>query len=283
MDELFKHSYKTSKRETVSLAVYNVGFQRCNPLHQWGPGVRDHYLIHHVISGKGYYRQNGALFEIKAGDTFIVYPFAEVFYYADETEPWEYYWVGFSGGDAKLLLGLTDFSKENPVIRIDFGDALKNALLDIYNSRGQSNADIARMTGKLYIALGLIIEKSKKGESPENQGLYYAKKATEYFAYNYSNPISVEDAADYAKISRSHLYRVFMDNFGISPKRYLTDLRIKQACMLLENSSLSVSAIANSVGFENSLYFSKAFKKAKGISPSQYAEKIKKYKNQDVT
>jgi len=74
-----------------------------------------------------------------------------------------------------------------------------------------------------------------------------------------------------------------MDNFGISPKRYLTDLRIKQACMLLENSSLSVSAIANSVGFENSLYFSKAFKKAKGISPSQYAEKIKKYKNQDVT
>ena len=57
---------------------------------------------------------------------------------------------------------------------------------------------------------------------------------------------------------------------GKSPKEYLTEYRIKQACRLLKETDLSISAIAYSVGFENNLYFSKAFKKQKGLSPSEY-------------
>ena len=49
----YKNSYKATEKELVSLAVYNVGFQKCSPLYQWGPGIRNHYLIHHIISGKG--------------------------------------------------------------------------------------------------------------------------------------------------------------------------------------------------------------------------------------
>ena len=51
----YKNSYKVAEKELVSLSVYNVGFQKCDPLYQWGPGIRDHYLIHYIISGKGYY------------------------------------------------------------------------------------------------------------------------------------------------------------------------------------------------------------------------------------
>ena len=50
----YKNSYKATKKELVSLSVYNVGYQKCDSLYQWGPGVRDHYLIHYVISGCGY-------------------------------------------------------------------------------------------------------------------------------------------------------------------------------------------------------------------------------------
>ena len=42
----FKHSFKTAQRPELSLAVYNAGFQKCPPLYGWGPGIRDHYLIH---------------------------------------------------------------------------------------------------------------------------------------------------------------------------------------------------------------------------------------------
>ena len=55
MYEKYKNSYKVTEKELVSLSVYNVGFQRCDSLYQWGPGIRDHYCIHHIISGKGTY------------------------------------------------------------------------------------------------------------------------------------------------------------------------------------------------------------------------------------
>ena len=41
MSENYKNSYKATDKELVSLSVYNVGCQRCDPGYQWGPGIRD--------------------------------------------------------------------------------------------------------------------------------------------------------------------------------------------------------------------------------------------------
>lgn len=49
MPHHYKNSYKVTEKELVSLSVYNVGFQKCDALYQWGPGIRDHYLIHYII------------------------------------------------------------------------------------------------------------------------------------------------------------------------------------------------------------------------------------------
>ena len=83
----------------------------------------------------------------------------------------------------------------------------------------------------------------------------------------------MEDIAGYVGVSRSHLFRSFEAVLGLSPKEYLTDFRMKQACYLLEHSSLSITAIANSLGFDNNLYFSKTFHRQKGMSPKEYREK----------
>ena len=58
MNDQYKNSYKATAKELVSLSVYNVGYQLCDAGYQWGPGIRDHYLIHYVISGKGTYEVN---------------------------------------------------------------------------------------------------------------------------------------------------------------------------------------------------------------------------------
>ena len=55
MSDSYKHSYKTGENLLNSLSVYNVGYQKCEPDYQWGPGVRDHYCIHHILSGSGIY------------------------------------------------------------------------------------------------------------------------------------------------------------------------------------------------------------------------------------
>lgn len=271
----YKNSYKVTKKELVSLSVYNVGFQKCDALCQWGPGIRDHYLLHHIISGCGYYQLNQQTYELHAGDTFLVYPSTEVSYYADKNNPWEYAWVGFTGSDASMILKATNFCSEAPFIRnTPLGDQIRRQILHIYEARGNEFEHAVEMAGHLYTMLALFMH-SAAHSSSQNSANKYVQKGIEFISSNYSYPITVENIADYVGVSRSHLFRSFQTILGRSPKEYLTDFRMKQACYLLEHSDLSITAIANSLGFDNNLYFSKTFHKQKGMSPKEYRRQIR--------
>lgn len=277
MQHTFKNSYKVEDTEIFSLSVYNVGYQKCEPLYQWGPGVRDHFLIHHVVSGRGYYCTKKKTYPVNAGDTFLIYPYTEVSYFADEADPWEYYWVGFSGSDAPLILDSTLFSPDNPIISDSpKKEDIMRQLLKIYQVRGTEILQAVQMTGELYLTLALFMEEQKSPPTTSDFYRTYAKKGIDYIAFHYSFPTTIDDIAAYVGISRSHLYRAFMETMGVSPKQYLSDFRLKQACHLLKHSDLSITAVANSVGYENNLYFSKIFHKKKGMTPSEYIQKKRK-------
>lgn len=276
MQKNYKNSYKATEKELLSLSVYNVGFQKCDSLYQWGPGIRDHYLIHYIISGSGYYQVNTHTYELHAGDTFLVYPNTEVVYYADANHPWEYAWVGFTGSDASMILQATDFSPETPcILHAPFGDSIHRQILHIYDARGNEFEHAVEMTGRLYTMLAMLMHGANHSSSP-NSTNSYVQKGIEFISSNYSYAITVEDIADYVGVSRSHLFRSFETVLGQSPKEYLTDFRMKQACYLLEHSNLSITAIANSLGFDNSLYFSKTFHKQKGLSPKDFRKGMRR-------
>lgn len=274
MPDTFKYSYKAKSPKSFSLAVTNTGYQQCDSGYGWGPGVRDHYLIHHIVKGKGRYLCGSNSFELSTGDTFLIYPNTEVSYYADIEEPWEYYWVGFNGTEVASLLKETTFTQTNPVSHIDFGDQLQTILSEIYHAHGMANYHAVRMTGLLYQFFSILLEHMPHPDLPSpDAGRAYVRHAAEFIAYNYPQPIDVEDIASHVGISRSHLYRVFMKYFNLSPTQYLTGFRINRARSLLEDSNLSIAAIANSVGFEDQLYFSKVFKKVTGVPPSTYVKR----------
>lgn len=275
MDATFKNSYKDTQKEMVSLSVYNVGYQRCDPLYQWGPGVRDHYLIHYIVSGKGRYQVGGTEYELQAGDVFLVYPNVSVTYSSDREEPWEYYWVGFNGSDAAYLLSSAGFEETEPLRRaIPFGKELQHRLLSIYEVRGNSLANAAAMTGELYRTLALFLQNAPQKEEDNDPLALYTMRAVEYINFRYSYPITVDEIASYVGVSRSHLYRAFHTVTGQSPKTYLSRFRIRQACLLLEKGDMSVSEIAQSVGYESGLYFSKVFHRLEGMTPTEYARRF---------
>ena len=270
MNDQYKNSYKATAKELVSLSVYNVGYQLCDAGYQWGPGIRDHYLIHYIISGKGTYEVHHEVHSLSAGDAFLVYPNTEVIYRADAKNPWEYAWVGFTGSDAATILQATDFSRKNPCIHaVPNGEEVKRQLLHIYDARGNGFEHAVEMTGRLYTTLALFLKSSAKKDTQLTSATY-VQKSIEYISANYSYPITVEDIAAYVGLSRSHLFRSFELVLQQSPKEYLTDFRMKQACYLLEHSNLSITAIANSVGFDNGLYFSKTFLKTIDILLMQF-------------
>lgn len=265
----WKKQFKTDRREAGGLSVVNSGSQSCPPGHSWGFGIRDHYLIHLVTSGKGVYETSGQTYSLEAGHTFLIRPGTLVRYQADADDPWEYYWVGFTGSDAHALLDLCGF-KNRPVLSLPpHTNRLRLAISAIHRMRGTDVARDVRMTGALYLFLSSLISlgneahRQRAQESP-------LKRAQQYINGNFFDPINVQEIALHAGVSRSQLYRLFMRETGVSPIAYLLRKRISEACSLFEAHNLSVAEAANSVGFSDPLYFSRVFKQQKGVSPSVF-------------
>ena len=283
MSDSYKHSYKVGEDFLNSLSVYNVGYQKCEPEYQWGPGIRDHYCIHHILSGSGIYTTGKVSVRLSAGDTFILFPGVELQYQADKDEPWEYCWAGLMGTDPASIIRNTGFSKETPYILKGTipEEEIRNGLDEIYQNKGNTYESSVAMAGRLYSLLAVFMHYAQRTEPEKDSHVMYVEKAMSYIETNYSYPITVEDIAYYVGISRSHLFRSFQNYMRKSPKDYLSGYRIRQACHLLRETDLSVSTIAYSVGFENNLYFSKAFRKQKGMSPSEYRRAKRKTEERD--
>lgn len=275
MTNPYKQSYKQKLLDNASLAIFNCGLQSCTPNHAWGPGVRDHFLIHFVISGKGSYICSGKTFQLKAGDLFLIKPSQVVYYVADPVDPWEYYWVGFNGTYAQKLVSQLPFKDNMPVYTPDEFDDFKNYLYQIYSNSGTTIKHSTAMIGYLYLFLSRLVEENALLAQPQTATQSsYVIDAIKYIQFNYSTDISVDDIANAVGISRSHLYRVFISNLNQSPIDYLTEYRINEACSLIRNTNLSISEIAVSVGFFDQFYFSRVFKKIKKIPPSKYLQSL---------
>lgn len=87
---------------------------------------------------------------------------------------------------------------------------------------------------------------------------------------------SNETFGELMNMSQSTLYRKLKSLTGMSANEFIRNIRIKKACLLLQNANLQVSDIAYMVGFTDPKYFGLIFKKEKGMSPSKYIELMKK-------
>jgi AraC-like DNA-binding protein len=76
--------------------------------------------------------------------------------------------------------------------------------------------------------------------------------------------------ASHAGLSVSHFSELFRKNTGQSPMAYFTQLRIRNACRLLDLTTGSISKVAESAGYSDPYYFSRIFKQVMGIPPEKY-------------
>ncbi len=261
-----KNSYK-DESEAIALVIKNVGYQTCEPGYQWGPGIRDHCLIHYVVSGSGTLTVGGRSFPVEKNQAFLILPDQLVSYQASQEDPWEYYWLGFSTTGDSLLRQL-GMASESPVLPVKHGRLFRQYILDIYDSRGTEAWNKARMLGNAYLLLAMLAE--EHGISTEGQTGQLVQKAADFMENNYANNITVEDTAEFAGVSRSSLYRAFMEQLNCSPSRYLCEIRMEHAKRLLRDTELRINEVAHSVGIADALYFSRLFLKETGVSPSAY-------------
>ena len=93
-----------------------------------------------------------------------------------------------------------------------------------------------------------------------------------YLQENYGKTIDFSALASSMAVSAPYLSRIFREQAGTSPSKYLTGLRIRQAKKLLLDTNLTVREIAERVGYPDPFHFSRIFRNIAGMSPAQFRE-----------
>lgn len=87
---------------------------------------------------------------------------------------------------------------------------------------------------------------------------------------NYEKAVSVSVMAETAGMSVRHFTRIFTNTYGVPPAKYLENIRMNRAKLLLQSSNKTITEIAYECGFPDNNYFSRRFKLLYKITPSQY-------------
>lgn len=111
-------------------------------------------------------------------------------------------------------------------------------------------------------------EKDEKAESMKNQAL--AEHIRVYLEMHYMEDISLQDAAEQLHYSDAYFCRFFKQNFDKSFIMYLSELRVEKAKELLADFTVNIKEIGQKVGYRDSSYFTKVFKRITGVTPSEY-------------
>lgn len=265
--------WKKYVKENFEMNVDECGIEQGIPGLGYNYEVLKNAVIHYVTKGYGTFKFNGKVYNLKQGDIFILLKGMQVEYVASIDDPWEYYWIGFSGSNANEYLNRTSITN-SCVANCEENSKIPQIILnmcEISKTYNPSRSDDILLLKELYSLLYALIEEFPKPFEYKDKELHtYIQDALNFINSNYMHSITVQEIADYVNLSRSYLYKMFIKNLEISPQRYLINLRMYKATLLLKGTKLPIGEVASSVGYSDSLLFSKTFSKHFSMSPLNY-------------
>jgi len=272
--------YWSDKAADKDVYVLQCGSEACAKGHQYGPAVRDHYLIHYVASGKGVFYAEGREYHLGPKQGFTIFPGQVTTYRADDYDPWVYCWVGYDGRTAAILTETIGLTKDEPIFYLDADVDPFDRVRRMMRAASEMRLGDLAMLGGLYQLLSEIGQ-GRTSVHEELDTRYY-KKAVWYLEGNYQRDVRITDVAAFVGLSRSQLFRVFRRASGLSPKEYLNVLRVERAAKLLRATDLSLEQIALSSGFSSAGRLNVVFRERYGTSPSQYRRALRLTEDADA-
>ena len=245
------------------------GFEDCEGEHAYGPSIREHYLVHYVRKGQGYFTCGGKTYTVTQGQCFLISPREITYYIADKNDPWHYTWLAFYGDFASVFMKAAGYDTDNPIIDSPgIGKVFRNI-----HEKVLSEEKITQFW--LLSSLYAFFDSLPTLDTAETRGEKYINKVKAYVSAAYATSLSVEQLASYCGLDRRYLGRVFKEGTGHTLQQYLMSVRMEKARALLLNSTLSIGDVARSVGYYDVFNFSKMFKQKYGLSPALFRKTAK--------
>ncbi len=236
-------------------------------------GRKDYQLII-VSKGSAVFKHKESEIVLANGEMIIIPPFERNEY--NYSDPIDALWIHFSGTAIKDILDtyqLKPFTKYSISNSSHFLSYAEKIIKELQIKRiGYMNNCNGYLLNILTLAKRRIDEQeAKNSSSPLNVLNFIVEEMKTNFADN-------NDISYYAKmcdLSVSRFAHLFTEKYGVPPYKYLLNIRLNQAKYLLTQTNIQVTEIAKSIGYEDSFYFSRIFKKYIGVSPNNYRQQNK--------
>ena len=239
--------------------------------YHWDNRVRknSYVLLQYTISGKGSFQTPDHTYPQQAGDLFLVQvPGDSQYSLPDDSECWDVLYLEFSSECLPLLYHI--HLSCGPAFHLEASSTLPEQMKQLYaDAISNQLASVFDNSKAAYAFLLDLADYALEHPALSSPRVTLAKN---YLDSNYYNTdLNLDEVADAIGLSKYHLCREFNHLYGISPGKYLANLRLQKSCaLLLQNRQHTIAEIASMVGFSNDNYFCKVFRKAFGTTPTQY-------------
>ena len=264
--------FKEKKRALRILSAGTYQLLKRPKLPTWRPKGRVDWQLIYISAGEGHFMLNGQEVIVPAGNMVLYQPNKEQHYYFLGKDKAQYWFVHFTGRTVRNILKHCEIPLDGYILHT----GLSYAYEDLFKKMRDELVECAwgyeeKLT---YLFRELLIEMNRRMNENEKKISGFVQNeidlAKAYFRDHYNEEISIEQYAASRNMSTSWFGKSFVEYVGKSPKQYILEQRIRNAQELLETTDGTVSEISRIVGYENPMYFSRVFKKAKGMSPVKY-------------
>ncbi len=141
----------------------------------------------------------------------------------------------------------------------------------MYSEKGKKTA--ALKIQNLFSNVLIQLYENIPSDSPQkkqNTDLSILRNMIGFIQQNYTEKITLSDIASSGSVGQSKCCKLFAKYIGQTPNLYLTQYRLDKSTLLLKTTDMTVTEIANVVGFNGSSYYAEAFRKWYNKSPSEY-------------
>lgn len=256
---------------TDTLYMVEFGHSIPFPGTRVGPRVREQYLMHFLLQGSGYFDA----VPIRAGNGFLICPNENHTFVTDQEGTWEHCWFGFHGTDVKRFLSAYGIAPTNHVFSFRNVSQLRQACKRLCYETKPTGISELTLQSLLYYAISLRQDVTQTQDRPLSRQDNYVNQAVTFMRNGYSEPLSIAELAKQINISQKYLWKIFTEKMGMSPQKYLLELRMDAAKRYLCSTDISISEVACSVGYTDVVTFIQNFKNNTSCTPSQYRKKFR--------
>jgi len=237
--------------------------------------VLNEYQLHYITDGNGVFTFGSSKQSclISEGKMFLLMPGVWHTYKPLENTGWNEYWIGFKGEIIEKIVKEGFFLNRAPVFNIGINERIIDLYFKAIEIANEERAGFQQaLSGIVMHILGLMYYRDKTRDFEDEDLINNINKAKVIMRENVYRNISAEDIAKKLGISYSGFRRAFKEFTGTSPSKYMLELKLNEAKLLLSTTSLPIKEISYNLNFENPDYFPVFFKNRTGQTPSKYRD-----------